>query len=96
MAKKEIDEQLAEVRQALKSKKLVIGTERTLKSLKIGGIQKVFLAANCPEQVKADVAYYARIGNAAAVRLKYDNEELGVICKKPFAISILGVKTGNG
>ena len=94
MARKEVDEQLAEVRQALKSKKLVIGAERTLKSLKVGGIQKVFLATNCPERIKKDIAYYAKIGKTAAVGLKYDNEELGVICKKPFTISVLGVKTG--
>ena len=90
MAKEAIDKTITEIKKLLKDKNLVIGTERTIKNLKSGKISKIFISSNCPSIVKADIEYYSKLTNAAVVKLKYPNEELGVICKKPFSISVLG------
>ena len=84
-----------ELKKLFKSKSLIIGTERTIKSLKKGGIDKVFLSSNCPENVEKDMNYYASLSKAEVVKLHYPNDELGVICKKPFSISVLSLLKGD-
>lgn len=77
---------------ALKEKTAIIGLERTMKLLRQGKIKKVFLAANTAAQVKGDIQHYSSLSNAAIEELKLTNEELGTLCKKPFSISVIGVK----
>ena len=50
----------------------------------------VYLASNCPQVVKEDVKHYANLYNIKVIEAKENNEELGVICKKHFSISVLG------
>ena len=83
-----------EIKKFLKSKSLVIGTEKTLKNLKLGKIDKVILSSNCPDKVMQDLSYYAGLSKAETIKVPYLNEELGVICKKPFSISVLSILKG--
>lgn len=92
MAEKIVDKEIAEIKKLLKAKNIIIGTERTLKGLKLGKISKVYLSANCSEKVKDSIEHYSKFGKVSVVKLKYPNDELGVLCKKPFSISVLGVK----
>jgi large subunit ribosomal protein L30e len=81
----------AEIKKHLGDGKLILGTKLTLKSLKLGNLEKVFVTSNCPASVKSDVDYYAGTGNCKAVALDIPNDELGVICKKQFSVSIAGL-----
>ena len=83
-----------EIKKLLKSKSLVIGTENTLKNLKLGKIDRVIFSSNCPDKVAEDLGYYAGLSNVETVKVPYPNEELGVICKKPFSISVLSILKG--
>ena len=85
----------AEIKKMVKSGGIVIGTERAVRSLKLGKIQKVFLSSNCPAKVERDINYYAGLSGAEAHKLDYQNDELGVICKKPFSISVLALLKGS-
>jgi len=85
MEKKHLDE----IKKLLDSDKLIIGQERTIKALKSGTVAKVFVAKNASDELKADVDQYGE--KAEVVHTDKTNEELGTICKKPFAISVLGV-----
>jgi len=91
MAEKEVDKQIAEIRTLLKGKKLIIGTDKTLKNLKLGKIKRVYTSSNCAEKVFDSIQHYAKLSNAEVLKLKYANDELGILCKKPFSISILSV-----
>jgi large subunit ribosomal protein L30e len=79
---------LKDLRDALKENKLVIGTERTIKNLKKGKVKEVFMAKNCPEHIKKQVRHYCKISKTTLTELDKTNEELGVLCKKPFSINI--------
>ncbi len=81
-----------DIKKAIEQKKATIGTELTIKNLKLANLAKIYLSSNCPANVKKDVVHYAKINGTKVVQLKLDNEELGVLCKKPFFISVLGVK----
>ena len=84
-----------EIQKWLKEKKLVIGANRIIKGLKLSAFEKIFLSSNCPSNIVKDVNYYSKIGKVEVVKLKYSNEELGVVCKKPFSISIMGLLKGK-
>ena len=88
MAKK-ID--AAEIKKMLKSGSIVIGTKRTINSLRLGKVQKVLVSSNCPASVEGDINYYAGLSGAELHKLEYPNDELSVICKKPFSISVLAL-----
>jgi len=79
------------LKEAIESKKIIIGKERTLKLLRKGSLQHVYIASNCPKNVKGDVSHYSNLFNIPISQLKENNEELGILCKKPFAISIIAV-----
>lgn len=91
MAKK-ID--AAEIKKMLKAGNAVIGTERTIKNLRLGKIQKVLLSSNCPARIENNINYYAGLSGAETHKLDFPNEELSVICKKPFTISVLSFLKG--
>lgn len=84
-----------EIKKMLKEKKLVIGTERTIKNLRSGKVDKVIITSNCPGKVQKDIEYYASLGKTEIMKIKSPNEELGIMCKKPFAISVLSILKGT-
>lgn len=81
----------AEIRKLLADKRLVLGTERTLKLVRQGKLAKVYLSSNCPPTLKDDLNRYCSMNAIDCQELPVPNEELGVWCKKPFAISVIGV-----
>ena len=84
-----------EIKKLIKAKNLVIGTEKTVKSLKLGRVDKVILSSNCAEHTVNDINYYASFSKAETIRVRYPNDELGVICKKPFSVSVLSILKGE-
>lgn len=81
---------LVELRKALKEKGLVFGEREIISRLKNNRLKRVFIASNCKESLARDVEYYSKLGKIAVIKLDKTNEELGILCKKPFSISVLG------
>jgi ribosomal protein L30E len=82
---------IAEIKKGMKGKKLVIGVNRTIKNLKLGKLEKVLISSNCPAQIKLDVKTYGKLADCSVQELSISNEELGIICKKQFSVSVLGI-----
>ena len=82
----------AEIRKLLGSDKLIIGTDRCMKLLRTGELKQVLVASNCQASVREDVEHYSKQTGAEVVVLDVPNEELGVFCKKPFNINVLGIR----
>lgn len=93
MAKEKIN--AVEIQNLLKQGRVIIGTERAVKGIKRGIFEKVLLSSSCPEDIKKDIEHYARLSKAEVINLKYSNEELGVVCKKPFSISLISILKGK-
>lgn len=81
---------IADLKKALKEKKVIFGTNEIIKQLKIGKLAKVFIAGNCPEKIKNDVLYYGKLSKVEIEQLEEANDEIAIICKKPFSITVLG------
>ena len=82
---------MEDLKEVVKDKNLVIGSEITVKKLRNGTVKIVFVAKNCPEQTQETIERYAKLSNAKVVHLDIDNDELGVRAKKPYSISVLAV-----
>jgi len=91
MAKKRIDQTAVKIRALLADDKLVIGTERTLKLLKLGKLKLIYLSANCADATKEDIMHYSKQTKTEVKELQYPSDELGVVCKKLYSISVIGV-----
>ena len=82
---------IAEIKKLLKTDKLVIGKEATLKALRAEGLEKIYVAKNCPAELKEDLARYTELAKVELITLDVHNDELGDSCKKSFSISVLGI-----
>jgi large subunit ribosomal protein L30e len=82
---------VAEVKKLVGNKKLLIGTDRALAALRKDEVKKVFLASNCLKSVKEDVEHYAKLTGVEVSQLDVANDELGVLVKKPFSVSVLAL-----
>lgn len=96
MPRKKADKiNVTEIRKIIKTKEAVIGTKEVIKNLKLGKISKVYLTSNCPAKIKESIAHYAGLGKATIFSLDYPNDELGIICKKPYHISVMALSKGG-
>lgn len=84
-----------EIKKLIKTKNITIGLERTIKNLRVGKVETVIISSNCPEKVVDNLNYYAGLSKAETIKVGYTNEELGVVCKKPFSISVLSILKGG-
>lgn len=95
MAKKKTagqDPVVKELSDELKTKEVFLGTEETLKKLGKGEVSKVYMASNVEEFRKEEVEKYAKLAEIDIVALPLNNEQLGVLCKKPYSVAVLSVK----
>ena len=82
---------VTEIKENLKNKRIILGTDLTIKQLKRGNLVKVFVSSNCPSRIKEDVTHYSKLGSSAVESLDIPNVELGTICKKPYSVSVVGL-----
>lgn len=76
---------LEKLRKAIKEEKIIYGTERTLKNLRLGKTKTVFLSGNCPDSIKEKIKKY----KTEIIELAETSEELALICKRPHSITVL-------
>jgi len=92
MAKKILEESLVRIKKSIETNKEIIGTESVMNAIRSGEVQEVFLSANIPETTERDIRVHAEISNVTVTKLKQANDDLGVVCKKPFDISVMAIK----
>ena len=93
--KKEIDETLKELKGYIQQDKVVLGMDRVSKGLKVRRFEKVYLAKNCPSELREELEHCAKLADIPCIELDLDNEELGVFCKRNFFVSTLGILRGE-
>ncbi len=78
-----------DLKKILKEKKVMFGTNQTIKGLKTGKVKEVFLANDCPEKVIEDIEHYASFSKIIINKLNQSKKDLGLVCKKNFAICVI-------
>lgn len=75
----------------MKSGKAVLGYKSTIKALRKGLLKAIFVANNTPSIVKAEISYYALLGNTNVFQYQGNNIDLGSACGKYHRVSLLGI-----
>ncbi|HLC20296.1 MAG TPA: ribosomal L7Ae/L30e/S12e/Gadd45 family protein [Candidatus Nanoarchaeia archaeon] len=84
---------VSEVKQAIKEGNAVIGSERTMKLLRQSKVKKIYLASNTSKRTKEEIMHYSSIAQVSVEQLSITNEDVGTLCKKPFSISVISVRS---
>lgn len=71
----------------LKDKKAIFGRDSALKKIKKGEVKIVYVASNCPG--KDEIIRNCKANDVECVELKEDSKQIGIICKKPFNVSVV-------
>ena len=75
-----------QLKEVLKSGNYNLGTDSTFKKLKRGEVKIVFLASNCPDDIKNKVGNYKGV---EIVHLKENSYDLAMQCKKQFNVNVI-------
>ena len=78
--------------EADKENRLLVGVSNVIKGLKYGVMEEVILTPNCLELYSKQINELATISNTTINTADMSNRELGSACKKPFSISVVGIK----
>jgi len=80
---------IEEIKKSRESKKLVIGTNSVIKSLKKDLLKKVVISNNCEKGVAKEIEKYK--GDCEKVEYPGSNMDMGTICRRPHSISVIGI-----
>jgi len=92
MAKKTVNEDIVRIKKAMDEKKALLGTKETRNYLLNNEVKEVIISSNTPELVRNDLKRLASLNETQVTELKIGNDELGVVCKKPFSVSVMAIK----
>lgn len=80
------------IQEAIKSEKIVIGYKESIKFIKTGSPKLVVIAKNTPEKIRREVEYNVKIFGIEIQEFEGSSKELGILCGKPFPITVLAIK----
>ena len=78
-----------EVKTALEKGKVVIGTKKSLKAAGSGKVKILVYDANCPSAIRERLKIVAATNKVEVEQFDGNSIELGTMCGKPFAVSVL-------
>lgn len=94
MAKKKAVDQdpvIQEIKANIKADNVIMGKEVTLKNLRANKTKKIYLAKNTEAATKEEILKYAGLNGVEVHETNINNEQMGVMCKKPYFVSVLSV-----
>jgi large subunit ribosomal protein L30e len=88
-----IDQTLIEntIKIVIKTGKVILGRKNVIHSLK--GCKLTIYSSSIPKNVLPQIQQLSKSTSTPLISYKGNSIQLGRICKKPFRVSILGIKT---
>lgn len=77
------------IRVAVDTGDTILGSEKSIHSLKLGKGQLVVVAKNSPKEIIEDVEYYSNLSDIPYYIYQGSSVELGSVCGKPFTVATL-------
>ena len=77
------------IRVAVDTGDVVLGSERSIQSLKLGQGKLVIVARNAPDEIIDDVLYYSDLSKIQSYVYDGSSVDLGSVCGKPFTVATL-------
>ncbi len=79
------------LKHVVRTGKVVIGSRKTLKYVKLGRVKAVVAASNLPRDLKEDLEYYASLSGIPIIVFPGTNYDLGTAIGKPFSVAMMGI-----
>ncbi len=80
------------IEKAIKENKITLGEGSVENMLKHGELASVIIASNCFSEKQKILKDLCVLNKAEFLTFEGDSKDLGVACKKPFNINIIGIK----
>lgn len=80
---------IADLREEVKKEKMIFGATSVMKLLNTKKTKKVYVTSNCPQ--KERILNLGKINGIEVVTLTETSKQIGMVCKKPFEVSALGL-----
>ncbi len=87
----ELQEIERQIRMAVETGDVVLGSNQTIKLLKLGKPKLVIVAANCPADIREDIEYYAELADIPVFVYPGTSMELGDVCGRPHVVASMAV-----
>lgn len=81
-----------DIRKLLEQDKLIIGYNEVRQAVADSAVSAVYVASNAEDERKSAMVDYCDLSDISLTELEVRNDQLGTMCRKPFAISFLAVK----
>ncbi|AWR97196.1 50S ribosomal protein L30e [Acidianus sulfidivorans JP7] len=81
----------SELKNLLKTGKVIYGSRKAIKLLKTGKVKMVIVASTLKSTLKQDIIYYSKISGIPVYEYSGSGWDLGKLAGKPFLISTIAV-----
>jgi len=81
-----------DVQSANKANRIVLGYRKSRNFIRMNDAKLMVLARNAPEKIKKEMEHDAKIAGVKVKMFDGSSKELGVLCGKPYPVSVLVVK----
>lgn len=80
------------IKNAVKDKKVVFGYSQVLNEIKSKKPKLIVYSKNSPPNKLNSILHNSKLARVEVKEFEGDNMELGLICGKPFSVSVLAIK----
>jgi len=81
---------------AINTGRLHLGSKVAVRELQRGRAKIAILSSNCSDELRAQIEEYGKLGNIPVLHHQKDSLDLGVLCRKPFPVSVIVINdTGD-
>lgn len=88
-SKSDIDKSLSV---AVKTGKILFGSNLTIKNAMTGKVKLIIIASNCPKDKRDKIEYYCKLSGIPLIIYPASSLDLGSACGKPFPVAALSIR----
>lgn len=92
MGKKTSTDSTAEIKNYRKQGRLVFGTRQTTQLLRDRAAEKVYLAVNCPQELRREIEHFGKLSDVPVLTLEILSDDLGLLCRRQHMVLVLGLR----
>lgn len=81
-----------QISMAVKTGKVELGCKEATDAAKTGKARLIVISSNCPEPLRSNIVYNAKLSEVPVYVYSGTSMDLGVACEKPFLVTALTVK----
>jgi large subunit ribosomal protein L30e len=81
-----------ELKNLLKSGKVIFGSKKTLKKLKLGKVKAIIVASTLKGDIMNDIIHYSKMSGVPVYEYPGSGWELGTLAGNPLMVSTIGVE----